>query len=224
MEIVLKEIAIRDLVDCYQNDEELGVTGYHGKLNIRPPYQREFIYKDKQKIAVIETILKGFPLNVMYWAASDDDHYEIIDGQQRTMSICEYVAGNFSVPIDNDQLAFHNFPDDIQQKILDYKLMIYFCYGTDSEKLAWFKVINIAGEKLTEQELKNAIYSGSWVNDAKRYFSKTGCAAQAIGGDYLNGSSIRQEYLETAIKWISKGDISGYMSEHQHDANANALW
>lgn len=224
MEIVLKEIAIRDLVDCYKNDEELGVVGYHGKLNIRPPYQREFIYKDTQKIAVIETIRKGFPLNVMYWAVCDNEHYEIIDGQQRTMSICEYVAGNFSVPIDNDQLAFHNLPSDKQDEILDYKLMIYFCSGTDSEKLDWFKIINIAGEKLTDQELRNAVYSGSWVTDAKRYFSKSNCPAKALGGDYLNGSAIRQEYLETAIKWISDGDISGYMSQHQHDANANALW
>lgn len=224
MDIELREITIRELVDGYENNHEQGVVGFHGKLNIRPPYQREFIYKDSQKIAVIETILKGFPLNVMYWSVCNGDNYEIIDGQQRTMSICEYVAGNFSIPINGDQLAFHNFTDDIQQQILDYRLMIYFCTGTDSEKLEWFKTINIAGEKLTDQELRNAVYSGSWVTDAKRYFSKTGCVAQAIAGDYLNGSAIRQEYLETAIKWISKGDISGYMSKHQHDANANALW
>ena len=224
MEIELKEITVRELVNGYENNNEQGVVGYHGKLNIRPPYQREFIYNDKQKIAVIETVLKGFPLNVMYWSVCDGDKYEIIDGQQRTMSICEYVAGNFSIPINSDRLAFHNFTDDIQQQILDYRLMIYFCTGTDSEKLEWFKTINIAGEELTEQELRNAVYSGTWVTDAKRYFSKTGCVAHAIAGDYLTGSAIRQEYLETAIRWISKGDIPGYMSEHQHDANANALW
>lgn len=224
MKIELKEISIRNLFEGYINNNENGVVGYNGKLNIRPPYQREFIYDTKQKEAVINTILKEFPLNVMYWAVCDDDHYEIIDGQQRTMSICEFVSGNFSILYNNDRLGFHNFTNDIQEKILDYKLMIYFCTGTDSEKLEWFKTINIAGEELTDQELRNAVYSGPWVTDAKRYFSKTNCAAHAIGGDYLNGSAIRQEYLETAIKWISKGDISGYMSKHQHDVNANALW
>lgn len=224
MKIELREIAIRELIDAYENNNENGVSGYHGLLNIRPPYQREFIYDHNQKVAVIGTILKGFPLNVMYWAVCDDNHYEIIDGQQRTMSICEYVIGNFSIPYNNDQLGFYNFPIDIQEKILDYKLMIYFCTGAPSEKLEWFKTINIAGEKLTDQELRNAVFSGSWVTDAKRYFSRTGCAAHAIGSDYLNGSAIRQEYLETAIRWISKDNISEYMGQHQHDVNANALW
>lgn len=224
MKIELKEISIRELFDGYVNNHENGVTGYNGKLNIRPPYQREFIYDTKQKESVIDTILKGFPLNVMYWAVCENDHYEIIDGQQRTMSICEFIAGNFSIKYNNDQLGFHNFTNDIQAKIFDYKLMIYFCTGGDSEKLEWFKTINIAGEKLTDQELRNAVYSGSWVTDAKRYFSKTNCVAQNVGGDYLNGSAIRQDYLETAIDWISKGDISGYMSKHQHDVNASALW
>lgn len=224
MEIRLKEVSVRELVAGYENHEEGGVVGYDGRLNIRPPYQREFIYKEAQRAAVIDTVMKGFPLNVMYWAVCDDDRYEVIDGQQRTMSICEYVAGNFSVSVDGIQLAFHNLQDDVQCRILDYKLMVYFCTGTDSEKLEWFKTINIAGEELTMQELRNAVFSGSWVTDAKRYFSKTGCVASRIGGDYLLGSAIRQEYLETAIRWISNGDIDGYMSRHQHDANAAALW
>jgi hypothetical protein len=119
---------------------------------------------------------------------------------------------------------FHNFKKDEQEQILNYKLMVYFCEGTDSEKLKWFRTINIAGEKLTDQELRNAVYSGSWVSDAKRYFSKNGCAAFQIGSDYLNGSANRQEYLETAIEWISKGNIEFYMGKHQDDANATALW
>lgn len=224
MKIELKEISIRELFEGYVNNNENGVIGYNRQLNIRPLYQREFIYDDKQKEAVIDTILKDFPLNVMYWAVCDDNHYEIIDGQQRTMSICEFVAGNFSITYNNDRLGFFNFTNDIQERILNYKLMIYFCTGEDSEKLEWFKTINIAGEKLTDQELRNAVYSDPWVTDAKRYFSKTGCPAQAVGGDYLNGSAIRQEYLETAIKWISKGEIKEYMGRHQHDANASALW
>ncbi len=114
--------------------------------------------------------------------------------------------------------------NDEQEQILNYKLMVYVCSGTESEKLEWFRTINIAGEKLTDQELRNAVYSGSWVSDAKRYFSKNGCVAFQIGQDYLNGSAIRQEYLETAIYWISEGDIENYMANHQHDPNANALW
>jgi hypothetical protein len=220
MEIKLKEISIRDVVNGYINNDEEGVVGYSGKLNIRPKYQREFVYKDKQRDAVIDTIRRNFPLNVMYWVDNGDGTYEVLDGQQRTISICEYVIGNFSI---NFQY-FHNLEKDEQEQILDYKLMIYFCQGTDKEKLEWFKTINIAGEKLTEQELRNAIYTGEWLTDAKRYFSKNGCVAYGLGGDYLNGSAIRQDYLETAIRWISNDNINQYMAEHQHTANANELW
>ena len=121
-------------------------------------------------------------------------------------------------------MYFHNLQNDQKEQILNYKLMVYVCSGTDSEKLEWFKTINIAGEKLTEQELRNAVYSGSWVSDAKRYFSKNACPAYQIGSDYLTGSPIRQEYFETAIDWISDGNIEVYMSNHQHDPNASALW
>ena len=189
-------------------------------MDIRPPYQREFIYKDKQRETVIDTITKDYPLNVMYWAVREDGNFEVIDGQQRTISLCQYVNGDFSFMF----RGFDNLQNDEQEKILNYKLMVYVCSGTDSEKLEWFKTINIAGEKLTEQELRNAVYSGSWVSDAKRHFSKTGCPAFRIGSDYINGSPIRQEYFETAIDWISNGNIEVYMSNHQHDPNASALW
>lgn len=220
MNIDLKQITVRDLTKDYKDNGEGGVVGYGGKLDIRPPYQREFIYKDKQRNAVIDTVTKDFPLNVMYWAVREDGNYEIIDGQQRTVSICQYVNNEFSI----DGMAFHNLQNDKQEQILNYKLMVYFCEGTDSERLKWFETINIAGEELTDQELKNAVYSGTWVTDAKKYFSKTNCVAHQIGSDYLNGSAIRQDYLETAIKWISEGEIKDYMSKHQHDQNANALW
>ncbi len=220
MKIELKEITIRELTNGFEDNEENGVVGYGGKLDIRPPYQREFIYKDKQRDAVIDTVTKKFPLNVMYWAVRENGDFEIIDGQQRTISVCQYVNGDFSV----EGLAFHNLPNDKKEQILDYELTVYFCSGTDSEKLEWFKIINIAGEKLTDQELRNAVYSGSWVTDAKRYFSKNGCAAYQIGSDYLTGTPIRQDYLETAIKWVSNENIEDYMSEHQHDQNAAALW
>lgn len=220
MKIELKEITIKELSQGFEDNNENGVVGFNGKLDIRPAYQREFIYKDKQRDAVINTITKSFPLNVMYWAVSDDGMFEVIDGQQRTISICQYVNGDFAYMF----RYFHNLEKDEQEQILNYKLMVYICSGSESEKLQWFKTINIAGEKLTDQELRNAVYTGSWVSDAKRYFSKTGCVAFNIGADYLNGSAIRQEYLETAIEWISNGNIEVYMANHQHDPNASALW
>jgi hypothetical protein len=218
MNIELKEISVRDLTNGYKDNAEDGVIGYQGKLDIRPPYQREFVYGDKERNAVINTVQKDFPLNVMYWAVREDGNFEIIDGQQRTISLCQYVNNDFSI----NGLAFHNLPKDKQEQILEYKLMVYFCSGTDSEKLDWFQTINIAGKELTKQELRNAVYSGSWVTDAKRYFSKN--SRPKIGDDYLSGSANRQEYLETAINWISNGQIKEYMSEHQHDPTAIDLW
>jgi len=220
MKIEPKKITVRDLSEGYVDNEEEGVRGYGGRLDIRPQYQREFIYKDEQRDAVITTINNDFPLNVMYWSIRDDGNFEIIDGQQRTISVCQYVNGDFSY----NSKYFHNLQDDEKNKILDYELMIYLCSGTASERLKWFEIINIAGIKLTKQEHRNAVYFGSWVSDAKRYFSKTGCAAYGIASDYVSGSAIRQEYLETAIKWISKDDIDGYMAKHQHDQNGNELW
>ena len=220
MKIELKEITIQELSDGFEDNNEDGVVGFGGKLDIRPSYQREFIYKDKQRDAVINTITKNFPLNVMYWAVREDGTFEVIDGQQRTISICQYIDGDFAF----QNRYFHNLKADEKEKILNYTLMVYVCSGTESEKLEWFKTINIAGEKLTEQELRNAVYTGSWVSDAKRYFSKSGCVAYNIGSDYLNGSPIRQEFLETAIDWISEGKIENYMATHQHDSNATALW
>jgi len=203
MKIELKEITVRELANGYKDNAEEGVVGYGGKLDIRPLYQREFIYKDKQRDAVIDTITKKFPLNTMYWSVRKDGNYEIIDGQQRTISVCQYVKGDFSI----DGLAFHNLPKDKQEQILNYRLMIYFCSGTPSERLDWFRIINIAGEKLTDQELKNAVYAGSFVSDAKRYFSKNGCVAYQIGSDFLSGSAIRQEYLETALTGFPKDKL-----------------
>src|SRR5438445_433987 len=179
MEIDLKEITVKKLTDGFEDSDEAGVVAYGGKLDIRPPYQREFIYKDKQRDAVIDSVRKDFPLNVMYWAVREDGHFEVIDGQQRTLSICQYVNGEFSIK----GLAFHNLKDDQQKQILGYKLMVYFCSGTDSEKLDWFRTINIAGEEHTDQELRNAVYAGPWTADAKRYFSKTGCPAYGLDGD-----------------------------------------
>lgn len=220
MQIELKEITVRELTQGYQDNQENGVVAYGGKLDVRPPFQREFVYKEEQRENVIDTIFKGFPLNVMYWSVKNDGSYEIIDGQQRTISICQYCNDDFSFEF----RKFENLQDDEKKKILDYKLMIYFCKGEESEKLKWFETINIAGEELTKQELRNAVYSGSWVTDAKKIFSKSNSPAYEIGHNYLNGSAIRQDYLETIIKWKSEDLIEKYMSTHQHKSNANELW
>lgn len=229
MKIELKEISIRDLVEGYEDKsiKEEGIIGFNSKLDIRPKYQREFVYKDKQREEVIRTIMKNFPLNIMYWVKKNqtEDEYELLDGQQRTISICQYVDSDYSL-IDNNgnPRYFHNLTEDERNQILDYKLMIYFCEGTDKEKLDWFRTINIAGEKLTEQELRNAVYTGDWLSDSKRYFSKTNCAAYNLGSDYVKGSPIRQELLEKTLKWISNDNIEQYMSEHQNDEDAIELW
>ncbi len=221
MKIELRKIKVRDLTNNYVNSEEEGVIGYRGTLNIRPKYQREFIYKDKQRDAVITSVIKGFPLSVMYWVKNDDETYEVLDGQQRTISICEYVDNKYSI----DHQKFFNLETEEQEKILNYEIMVYFCEGETREKLDWFRTINIAGEKLTDQELRNAIYSGPWLSDAKRYFSRTACAAYAVGNPYIKGTPIRQDYLETAIKWLAMGTpIEEYMSEHQHNKDAKPLW
>ena len=223
MKIKLHEIPVRDVVEGYMDSAENGVVGYGGRLNIRPAFQREFIYKDKQRDEVIRTIRKDFPLNVMYWVLSDDGNYELLDGQQRTISICQYVQGDFSI----DHLGFGNLTKAEQEQILDYPLMIYICEGTDKEKLDWFKIINIAGEQLMPQELRNAIYTGQWLTEAKKYFSKTSCPAFKIASDYLTGTPIRQDYLQTALKWISAREglaIEDYMAKHQHDTNCSELW
>jgi hypothetical protein len=226
MNIDRHEISIRDLVADYSDNDDLGVRAYGDKLDVRPPYQREFVYKDKQRDAVIDTVAKGFPLNVMYWAVTDDESFEIIDGQQRTISVCQFVEGDFAMPVFGlpETRYFHNLTEDEKNRILDYELTVYLCSGTDSEKLEWFKVINIAGAELTAQELRNAVYSGPWVTDAKRYFSKNGCPAYGLGGDYMTGTPIRQDYLETVIKWINDGDIEGYMAKKQHKPDATELW
>src|SRR3990167_866019 len=227
MKIELHRIKIRAVIDGYKDSAEEGVVAYGGKLDVRPKYQREFVYKDKQRDEVIDTVKKSFPLNVMYWVKTNEDSFEVLDGQQRTISIGQYVNGDFSVDFNGRTAMFHNLTKEEQEQILDYELMVYFCEGTDKEKLDWFKIINIAGEKLTDQELCNAVYTGSWLSDAKLKFSKSNCAAYLLandGGALLTGSPIRQEYLETALSWINNNEVADYMAKYQHEKNASELW
>ena len=231
MTIEKKEITVGKIVEGYVNNDEQGVRGFGGLLDIRPPYQREFIYNEKEQKAVINTVLNGYPLNVMYWVKRSDDAecpYEVMDGQQRTLSLCEYVAGKFSF----DFKFFANQPKDVQQKILDYPLDIYICEGTASEKLDWFQTINIAGKVLNDQEINNAIFAGPFVSDAKRHFSKKNCGAERLGKDLVNGTVNRQDFLKKALEWMAEHEtrekrpqtLKGYMADHQHDPNANNLW
>lgn len=231
MTIKQLEVTVGEITSGYIDSEEQGVRGYGGLLDIRPPYQREFIYNEKEQIAVINTVLKGYPLNVMYWVKRSEDAecpYEVMDGQQRTLSLCQYVAGKFAIDFKN----FFNQPADIRKKILDYKLTVYVCEGEESEKLEWFQTINIAGKPLNEQEIRNAIYAGPFVSDAKRHFSKTNCGAYRLGKDLVNGTPIRQDFLKKALEWMADHETRngkpqtavGYMSAHQHDLSAGPLW
>ena len=205
-----------------ESEDNFSVVGFGGKLNIRPKYQREMVYKEKQRDAVIDTIVNNLPLSLFYWAKNDDGTYEVLDGQQRTISFCRYVNNDFSI----NARYFRNLTDEEQKAILDYELLVYVCEGSTKERLDWFRKINIAGEELTEQELLNINYTGSWLESAKKYFAKPMCVAMKIGDKYVKGSPIRQEYLETALSWISGGkeNIPTYMAEHQHDADASRLW
>ena len=220
------KIRISDLVEKYKDDsnQEGAIVGYGGKLDIRPAYQREFIYGEKERNEVIRTVRRNFPLNTMYWVVRDDGVYELMDGQQRTISICQYVNGEFSIDWDGQPRGFNNLTTDEREQILNYELSIYVCEGTDKERLDWFQIINIAGKPLTPQELRNAIYTGPWLADAKKWFSKRGGPAVAVGEKYINAKVERQEYLETALKWINNGQIDDYMQQHQNDENAAVLW
>ena len=232
MEIKLHEIPVRDLYDGYIDEGENGVFAFDEKLSVRPPYQRELVYPEKLQAAVIDSIIKDYPINVMYWMIAEKDgdepvRFELLDGQQRTLSICRYIDGDFSVNINGSPKFYSNLTPDERKQINEYKLMVYYCEGTDTERLGWFRTINLAGAPLTDQEIRNAVYVGPWVMDAKRIFSKTKCYAYNIGNHYMKGDPLRQDYLETVLKWAcdrdGAGTIEDYMALHQNDADAKDL-
>ena len=227
MEITMHEIPVREVAAGFVDDPNLGCLGYGGKLNIRPAFQREFVYDSEQRNKVIRTVQKNFPLNVMYWVrGAEDGTFEVLDGQQRTISICQYVTGLFSL----DYKSFGSLTATAREQILNYKLMIYICEGNDQEKLDWFDIINTSGEKLTAQEARNAIYACPWLTDAKKYFSRPNCPAHMQYRNYLSGTAIRQNFLETALKWISDRDglkdLALYMDAQKQNRTATAadLW
>lgn len=231
MKTTERKTTVRELRSGFSDQADAGVSALDGRLDIRPAYQREFVYKPAQQQAVIDTVLKGAPLSVIYWAVREPDtvnpaEYEVLDGQQRTLSLMRFVNSAFSIKYNDAEHYFHTLPSDIQDKILDYELLVYVCDGTDSEKLGWFKTINIAGEVLNDQELLNAVFSGPWLVHAKQYFSRTAGVAAAMSDGYVKGVANRQDYLATALKWIARAQdttVEKYMSAHAHDANASEL-
>ena len=229
MEITPRSVKISDLVKGYVEEGDFKVFAYSGRLDVRPAYQRNEVYTVAQQVSVIDTILKKYPLNIMYWVDKGNDKYEMLDGQQRTLSICKFYDDLLPVGVEDSPKMFSSLSPDLKNRFLNYEIPVWVCHGgTEDEMLAWFERINIAGEKLTPQEIRNATYFGNWVSAAKDKFSKKlNCPAYLEASGYMKGKHARQEYLETAIEWIAgKGDdnIRGYMARHRKDPDANELW
>lgn len=228
MEAVLKtDLTVKDICDgfVYNELEGKGLFGWAGKLTIQPEYQRNYIYADgKKDAAVIQSLLKGYPLGLLYFVDVGDDKYEVLDGQQRITSFGRYVTGKFGVMDENDiPNYFSGLSEDKKNKILNSKLTIYICKGEESEIKEWFKTINIAGIPLNQQELLNAIYSGPFVTKAREEYSNSSNANVQKWKAYIKGEANRQEILQTAFKWVSKGDIENYMSIHRNDTSIDEL-
>lgn len=223
MKTTLKEYTVAEICDgfVYNELEGKGLYGLAGKLTIQPEYQRNYIYADgKKDVAVIDSLLKGYPLGLIYFNKVADDKYEVLDGQQRITSIGRYVQGKFAIMDDNDiPQYFTSLNDDKQTLINNSRLLVYECEGTESEIKEWFKTINIAGVPLNNQELLNAVYSGPFVTLAKAEFSNSNNSQIQKWSSYINGVANRQDYLERALDWVSRGDIGGYMSQHRYDDN-----
>jgi 5-methylcytosine-specific restriction endonuclease McrA len=221
------DITIKDICDgfVYNEFEGKGLFGLAGRLTIQPEYQRNYFYADgKKDVAVIASILKGYPIGLIYFNKVDDDKLEVLDGQQRITSFGRYVTNKFAVKDENGmEQYFSGIAADKQKKILETKLLIYECEGTESEIKDWFKTINIAGVTLNDKELLNAVYSGPFVTLAKQEFSNSQNANIQKWSAYITGAVNRQEYLECALDWVSKGNIGDYMSRHRYDTNITEI-
>jgi hypothetical protein len=221
-------ISVASICDgfVYNQLEGKGLYGLGGKLTIQPEYQRNYIYADKggnKEQAVIYSLLKGYPLGLIYFNKVSDDKFEVLDGQQRITSIGRFVTNKFAIMDDGNPKNFDSLPADQRAKILESGLLIYECEGTETEIKQWFETINIAGVPLNSQELMNAIYSGPFVTLAKAEFSNSQNANIQKWSAYVRGSANRQDFLERALDWVSKGDIGSYMSQHRSDNNVNEL-
>ena len=220
------DITIKEICNgfTYNELEGKGLFGLSGKLTIQPEYQRNYIYADgKKDVAVIDSIIKGYPLGILYFVKTGDDTYEVLDGQQRITSFGRYVIGKFAVRVNGMENYFTGLAEDLQNKILNTQLLIYICEGTESEIKEWFKTINIAGVPLNEQELLNAIYSGKFVTAAKKEFSNSQNSNIQKWSAYIKGDVKRQDFLACALEWVSKGNKETYMSEHRNNEDISEL-
>lgn len=221
------DITVEDICKgfTYNEYEGKGLFGLSGKLTIQPEYQRNYIYADgKKDVAVVDSLLKGYPLGLIYFTKVAEDKYEVLDGQQRITSFGRFVTGKFAIKDGNGmERYFSGLAEDQKETILNAPLTIYICEGTESEIKEWFKTINIAGVPLNEQELSNAIHSGPFVTKAKEEFSNSQNANIQKWSAYISGNVLRQDYLRTALDWVSKGNIDAYMSLHRYDENINEL-
>ena len=226
MQTELMHYSVRDVCNgfVYNVLEGTGIFGLAGRLTIQPEYQRNYIYADgKRDVAVIESLLKGYPLGLIYFNKLDDGQLEILDGQQRVTSFGRYVTGKFAIIDENETPQyFSGLPKDKQEKILNSELLVYECEGTESEIKEWFKTINIAGVPLNSQELLNAVYSGPFVTAGKAEFSNTQNANIQRWSAYVRGSANRQDFWERALEWVSNskaGTVGDYMSSHRHETH-----
>lgn len=224
---LITDWAVKDICEgfTYNELEGKGLFGLDGKLTIQPEYQRNYIYAEQKREApVIDSLLKGYPLGLLYFVKTGEDAYEILDGQQRVTSFGRFVTGKFAINTPNGVPQYFNgLEKDQKDKILNSKLTIYICEGEESEIKEWFKTINIAGIPLNEQELSNAIHSGPFVTLAKEEFSNSQNANIQKWSHYINGGVYRQDYLREALKWVSGDNIDQYMSKHRYDDNINEL-
>jgi Protein of unknown function DUF262/HNH endonuclease len=222
------DITVADICNgfVYNQLEGKGLFGLGGMLTIQPEYQRNYLYADgggKREVAVVESLLRAYPLGLIYFNKIAEDKFEVLDGQQRITSIGRFVTGKFAIRDNGNPKNFDSLPLDQQAKILNSKLLIYECEGTESEIKQWFETINIAGVPLNTQELLNAIYSGLFVTLAKAEFSNSQNANVQKWTAYVKGGANRQDFLERALDWVSKGNIGAYMSQHRNDNNINEL-
>lgn len=228
MQSTLKEYTIKELCEgfTYSEFDGKGLYGLSGHLTIQPEYQRNYLYSEKngaKEVAVIDSVLKQYPLGLLYFNRLSDGQLEVLDGQQRITSIGRFLIGKFSIMIDGIPYKFRSLPEDKRQLIEQTRLIAYVCEGSESEIKEWFKIINMGGVKINDQETRNAIYSGPFVTAARKEFSNKEDSRLQKWGCYVQGSANRQEILETAIKWVSRNRIEDYMQEHRFDANINEL-
>ena len=228
METTLQIYTVKQICEgfTYSQTDNKGVYGLAGTLTIQPEYQRNYLYSEnggKSEMAVIDSVIKKYPLGLLYFNKTKDGRLEVLDGQQRITSLGRYCIGKFSYMLNGRPCKFHALPEDIRKLVEETKLLAYICEGEESEIREWFKIINIGGVKINEQEELNAVYSGSFVSAARHEFSNKEDSRVQKWGAYISGSANRQDFLQEALRWVSKGHVEDYMQEHRWDKNINEL-